>query len=128
MSWERALVSLTTFFEDAMTDKSFASEREMVLADVIENLVPEEKYYSFLQALKKIYGEEVFDGLDLDIGFAKDAMEIEDSSLNKTSNTESDENNSTTEESLEVPDDKHDGENSGVTAAKSTEEAAKEEL
>lgn len=81
MPWDRALVSLTTYFDDAMTDKSLSSEKEMVIADVIDNLVPEEKYVSYLEGLKNVYGKEVFDGLDLDIGFARDALEIENKNV-----------------------------------------------
>lgn len=84
MPWDRGLAALVTFFDDAMTDKSLASEREMVIADVIENLVPEEKYAKYLEGLKKVYGKEVFDGLDLNVGFARDALEIE--SANRTDN------------------------------------------
>lgn len=126
MPWSRALKSLTTFFEDAMTDKAFASEREMVLADVIENMVPEEKYHSFLQALKQIYGEEVFDGLDMDIGFAKDAMEIEDSNDNNTSDADASKGNNTTV----AADDFEAVEEQEIETdtAKSTEDAVKEEL
>ncbi|XP_031566487.1 uncharacterized protein LOC116301551 [Actinia tenebrosa] len=126
--WTRALKSLTTFFEDAMTDKAFASEREMVLADVIENLVPEEKYSSFLKALKRIYGEDVFDGLDMDIGFAKDAMELEGSSVNNTSDAHtiaSNGQNSTTTADEVVHDDE---EMESTDTAKSTKNAEKEEL
>ncbi|KAK3751555.1 hypothetical protein QZH41_006079 [Actinostola sp. cb2023] len=133
MPWERALVTLTTFFDDAMTDTSLASEREMVIADVIENLVPEEKYYSYLQGLKKVYGENVFDGLDLDIGFARDAMEIEGE--NKT--IQDNENSSVSEEYVDVSASKNENseqdheetmEPEVDERVKSAEQLSKEEL
>lgn len=69
MTWESALDSLSSFFEGAMTEKKFVREREMLLADFFESIVPEEHYPTALKKLIEIYGSDVMEGIALDIGF-----------------------------------------------------------
>jgi len=69
MTWEEALSSLCTFFEDAMSDKKLLKEREMLLADFFEYIVPERYYATTLTKLIEIYGPDVLKGVDLDLGF-----------------------------------------------------------
>ncbi|EDO45856.1 predicted protein [Nematostella vectensis] len=77
MAWADSLASLTKYYEEAMTSKHLREEKEMVLADFMEYHVPEEKSEVFLRALSNIYGEEVFDGINLDLGFADDSLALE---------------------------------------------------
>lgn len=69
MTWESALDSLSSFFEGAMTEEKFVREREMLLADFFESIVPEEHYPTALKKLIEIYGSDVMEGIALDIGF-----------------------------------------------------------
>ena len=69
MSWQEALGYLCTFFEGAMTDVNMLKEREMLLADFFENIVPEEYYATALKKLLDFYGDEVLQGIDLGFGF-----------------------------------------------------------
>ena len=68
MTWEKALSSLCAFFEGAMSDKKLLKEREMLLADFFENIIPEKYYPSALNKLFEIYGRDVLKGVDLDVG------------------------------------------------------------
>ena len=70
MTWESALDSLTSSIDSAMTDENFLREREMLLSDFFESIVPEEHYPTALKVLTEIYGNEVMEGISLDIGFA----------------------------------------------------------
>ncbi|KAJ7389859.1 hypothetical protein OS493_028828 [Desmophyllum pertusum] len=79
MTWERALDSLYTFFEGAMTDEKFLKEREILLADFFESIVPEEHYGTALKKLFKIYGNDVLQGIAMDVGF-DETLEIEGAS------------------------------------------------
>ena len=76
MTWESALDSLSSFLEGAMTEGKFVKEREMLLADFFESIVPEEHYPTALKKLIEIYGNDVMEGIALDIGFDT-APEIE---------------------------------------------------
>ena len=67
MTWERALYSLIFFFEGAMTDAKFLREREVLLADVFENIIPEELYETALKKLVSMYGKDVLEGVAMDI-------------------------------------------------------------
>ena len=69
MTWESSLDSLSSFLDDAMTEEKFVREREMLLADFFENIVPEEHYSTALKKLVEIYGSDVMQGIALDIGF-----------------------------------------------------------
>ena len=69
MTWERALYSLIFFFEGAMTDAKFLREREVLLADVFENIIPEELYETSLKKLVSMYGKDVLEGVAMDMGF-----------------------------------------------------------
>ena len=69
MTWKEALTSLCAFFEGAMTDEKFYKEKEMVLADFFENIVPENYYGTTMTRLIQIYGRHVLKGVDLDVGF-----------------------------------------------------------
>lgn len=69
MTWERALYSLIFFFEGAMTDAKFLREREVLLADVFENIIPEELYETALKKLVSVYGKDVLEGIAMDMGF-----------------------------------------------------------
>lgn len=64
MTWEDALDGLSKFYNDAMTDKKWIKEREMVLADFFEFVVQEQYYQAALTELKRIYGKDIFDGVD----------------------------------------------------------------
>lgn len=75
MTWESALDSLSSFLDEAMTEEKFVREREMLLADFFENIVPEEHYSTALKKLVEIYGSDVMQGIALDIGFDT-ALEI----------------------------------------------------
>ena len=59
-----------------MTEGKFVKEREMLLADFFESIVPEEHYPTALKKLIEIYGNDVMEGIALDIGFDT-APEIE---------------------------------------------------
>ena len=59
-----------------MTEVKFVREREMLLADFFETIVPEEHYSTALKKLIEIYGNDVMEGIALDIGFDT-APEIE---------------------------------------------------
>lgn len=69
MTWESALNSLTSFYEGAMTNEKFLKEREMLLSDFFEAIVPDEHFPAALKKLNEIYGEEVMQGIAMDIGF-----------------------------------------------------------
>lgn len=69
MAWKEALTSLCAFFEGAMTDEKFYKEREMVLADFFENIVPEKYYATTMTRLIEIYGRDVLKRVELDVGF-----------------------------------------------------------
>lgn len=69
MTWEIALSSLCAYFEGAMSDMKLLREREMLLADFFENIVPEKYYATTLIKLIEIYGRDVLKGVDLDVGF-----------------------------------------------------------
>ena len=77
MAWDTALNTLTEFYNNAMTDKKWVKEKEMVLADFFEFIVQEQYYEAFLMELKRIYGKDVFDGVDLDFGGEDDTPAIE---------------------------------------------------
>lgn len=76
MTWERALYSLIFFFEGAMTDDKFLKEREILIADFFENIIPEEHYETALKKLISLYGKDVLEGIAMDMGF-DGAPEIE---------------------------------------------------
>ena len=69
MSWQEALEDLCTFFEGAITDMNMLKEREMLLAEFFEDIVPEEYYATALKKLLDFYGDEVLEGIDLGFGF-----------------------------------------------------------
>ena len=68
-TWEKALTKLCAFFEGAMTDAKLSKEREMLLADLFENIVPEKYYAAAVTKLAEIYGNDVLKGVELDVGF-----------------------------------------------------------
>lgn len=57
------------FFEGAITDMNMLKEREMLLAEFFEDIVPEEYYATALKKLLDFYGDEVLQGIDLGFGF-----------------------------------------------------------
>ena len=69
MTWETALSSLCAYFEGAMSDMKLLREREMLLAEFFENIVPETYYAKALNKLIEIYGRDVMKGVDLEVGF-----------------------------------------------------------
>lgn len=69
VTWEKALTELCAFFERAMTDVKMSKEREMLLADFFENIVPEKYYGTAVTKLIEIYGHDVLKGVELDVGF-----------------------------------------------------------
>ena len=52
-----------------MTDAKFLREREVLLADVFENIIPEELYETALKKLVSVYGKDVLEGIAMDMGF-----------------------------------------------------------
>lgn len=75
--WDVALEKTCDFYHRAMTKVEFSKEKEMVLADMVDTVVPEEFYEDFMVKLKQHFGETVFDGIDLEIGIPNGAPEIE---------------------------------------------------
>lgn len=85
LSWEDAINSLTEFYNNAMTDKKWIKEKEMVLADFFEFVVQEKYYQTFLMELQRIYGKDVFDGVNLEVGGENDTPAIEETSKDRNS-------------------------------------------
>ncbi|XP_078376896.1 uncharacterized protein LOC144660177 [Oculina patagonica] len=71
MTWETALDLLTSFFDGAMTDEKFLKEREVLMSDIFESIVPEEHYPSAIKKLEEIYGKEVMEGIAMDVGYGE---------------------------------------------------------
>ena len=85
MTWKTALTSLCAFFEGAMSDEKMHKEREMLLADFFENIVPEKYYATTLTKLFEIYGRGVMKGVAMDMGFADELPEIAGATDDSTS-------------------------------------------
>lgn len=77
VSWSETVEKTCEFYHRAMTKPEYLKEKEMVLADMLENIVPDEYYKAFLMKLKQHYGETVLDGIDLEGGIPDGAPEIE---------------------------------------------------
>lgn len=77
MPWKRAVEKTCEFYHNAMTKEDYLKEKEIVLADMLDNIVPDEFYDAFLLKLKQQFGETVLAGIDLDVGIPEGAPEID---------------------------------------------------
>lgn len=69
MIWESVFDLFFLFLEGVMIEEKFVKEREMLLVDFFESIVFEEYYLIVLKKLIEIYGNDVMEGIVLDIGF-----------------------------------------------------------
>lgn len=77
MPWKQAVEKTCEFYHNAMTNEDYLKEKEIVLADMIENIVPDEYYDDFLLKLKRQFGENVLKGINLQGGIPDGAPEID---------------------------------------------------
>ena len=77
MSWKQASQKTCEFYHNAMTKEEYRKEKETVLADMLDNIVPDEYYDAFLLKLKQQFGETVLKGIDLEGGIPEGAPEID---------------------------------------------------
>ncbi|XP_028394571.1 chloroplast stem-loop binding protein of 41 kDa b, chloroplastic-like [Dendronephthya gigantea] len=81
MPWKQAVEKTCEFYHNAMTKDDYLKEKEIVLADMLDNIVPDELYDAFLLKLKQQFGETVLAGVDLDVGIPEGALEIDSEPL-----------------------------------------------
>ena len=77
MSWKQAVEKTCEFYHNAMTKKDYLEEKETVLADMLDNIVPDDYYDAFLLKLKQQFGENVLKGINLEGGIPEGAAEID---------------------------------------------------
>ena len=81
---KQSVMNTCRFFEDAMTNSIYAKEKEIMLAEFIEDGLPNEfdDEKLFVESLTTAYGPSVWDGID--IGFqVNDEKQIADKSKNE---------------------------------------------
>lgn len=76
MTWKQAVDKTCEFYHNAMTKDDYLREKETVLADMRDNIVPDQHYGAFLLKLKQQFGETVLKGVDLEGGVPQVALEI----------------------------------------------------
>lgn len=73
-SFEEAATATCKFFDQAMINPAYSKEREFALADFIEETLPEsfDDERLFVNTLTKLYGQDVFRGIDIGLGDTSD--------------------------------------------------------
>ena len=77
MPWKQAVDNTCEFYHTAMTNQDYLEEKEIVLSDMLNNIVPDDHVNAFLQKLRQQFGETVLKGVDLQVRIPEGAPEIE---------------------------------------------------
>ena len=85
MPWKQAVDNTCEFYHNAMTRKDYLREKETVLADMLNNIVPDDYVNAFLHKLKQQFGETVLKGVDLQVRIPDGAPEIESQQVQSAS-------------------------------------------